>query len=133
MEALVPIPDRGLVFAGGRRIRLADIDARGRLRLDAVARFQDVAIDDVEETGWGAPEHLWFLRSVRVDVLAPFLRDRQVDTTSGDATVERTQEFAGLMARKRGHESRQRPYVSGDRGRRPVTLQGRRGLSLRLS
>jgi hypothetical protein len=43
------------VFAAGRRIRLADIDARGRLRLDAVTRFQDVAIDDVEETGWGAP------------------------------------------------------------------------------
>jgi hypothetical protein len=93
MEALVPIPDRGRVFARGRRIRLADIDARGRLRLDAVARFRpDLAIDDVEETGWGAPEHRWFLRSVRVDVLVPFLRDRQVDTTSGDATVERTQE-----------------------------------------
>jgi hypothetical protein len=30
------------------------MDARGRPRLDAVARFlQDVAIDDVQETDWG--------------------------------------------------------------------------------
>ena len=54
--------------------------AHGRLRLDAVARFlQDVAIDDVEETGWGMPEHLWFVRSIRTDVLEPFVgwgRDR---------------------------------------------------------
>ena len=42
--------------------------------LDAVARFlQDVAIEDVEETGWGMPEHLWLLRRIRIDVLEPFL------------------------------------------------------------
>lgn len=56
------------------------MDARGRLRLDAVARYlQDIAIEDVEETGWGLPEHLWFIRSIRVDVVAPFLRDRDVE------------------------------------------------------
>jgi acyl-ACP thioesterase len=49
------------------------MDARGRPRLDAVARFlQDVAIDDVQETDWGMPEHLWFVRRIRVDVLRPF-------------------------------------------------------------
>jgi acyl-ACP thioesterase len=48
------------------------MDARGRPRLDAVARFlQDVAIDDVQETDWGMPEHLWFVRRIRVDVLRP--------------------------------------------------------------
>lgn len=58
------------------RIRLSDSDVTGRLRLDAVARYlQDAAIDDVEETDWGAPEHLWVLRAVRVDVVAPFLAD----------------------------------------------------------
>jgi hypothetical protein len=37
-------------------LRLSDMDARGRLRLDAVARYlQDVASDDVDETGWGSP------------------------------------------------------------------------------
>jgi acyl-ACP thioesterase len=62
------------------RIRLSDTDATGRLRLDAVARYlQDAAIDDVQETGWGAPDHLWVLRSIRIDVLVPFLDDAVVD------------------------------------------------------
>jgi acyl-ACP thioesterase len=59
------------------------MDARGRLRLDAVARFlQDVAIDDVQETGWGMPEHLWFVRRIRIDVLRPFLDDGEVGLTT---------------------------------------------------
>jgi acyl-ACP thioesterase len=32
----------------------------------------------VDETGWGAPQHLWVVRRTRVDVTAPFLRDRSV-------------------------------------------------------
>ncbi len=61
-------------------MRLSDLDASGRVRLDALARFlQDVAIEDVQETGWGLPDHLWFIRSIRVDVLVPFLDDREVD------------------------------------------------------
>lgn len=60
-------------------MRLSDTDATGRLRLDAVARYlQDAATDDVEETSWGAPEHLWVLRSVRIDVFSPCLGDREV-------------------------------------------------------
>ena len=59
------------------------MDEHGRLRLDTVARFlQDVAIDDVQETGWGMPEHLWFVRRVRLDVLRPFLDDRNVELTT---------------------------------------------------
>ena len=91
METLVPIPKRGRVFAGRRRIRLSDMDPSGRLRLDAVARFlQDVAIDDVAETGWGTPKHLWFVRHIRMDVLAPFVEEREVELStwcSGLATV----------------------------------------------
>jgi acyl-ACP thioesterase len=76
----IPVPAGVRTFSGRRRIRLADVDPRGRFRLDAVARFlQDVAIDDVEETGWGMPEHLWFLRRIRIDVLEPFRRDREVE------------------------------------------------------
>lgn len=56
------------------------MDAHGRLRLDAVARYlQDAAIEDVVETGWGMPDHLWFIRRVELDVLVPFLDDRSVE------------------------------------------------------
>jgi len=55
------------------------MDATGRVRLDAIARYlQDAAIEDVDETGWGAPEHFWVLRHVRIDVVRPLLEDRKV-------------------------------------------------------
>jgi acyl-ACP thioesterase len=64
-------------------VRLADVDPGGRVRLDAVARWlQDVAIDDVQETGWGTPSHLWFVRRIRIEVLEPFLRDQEVELTT---------------------------------------------------
>lgn len=91
MEPLVPQPTAARTFSESRRIRLSEMDAEGRLRLDSIARYlQDVAIDDVDETGWGAPEHLWVLRSIRMEVLAPSLDDREVELTtwcSGSATV----------------------------------------------
>src|SRR6185312_10612575 len=83
LDTTIPVPPRGRTYSSRRRIRLSDLDARGRLRLDAIARFlQDVAIDDVQETGWGMPEHLWFVRRIRVDVLRPFLDDRTVELTT---------------------------------------------------
>jgi acyl-ACP thioesterase len=83
LDTGIPVPDQGRTFSTTRRIRLSDMDAHGRLRLDAVARFlQDVAIDDVQETGWGMPEHLWFVRRIRIDVLTPFLEDREVVLTT---------------------------------------------------
>jgi len=83
LDTSISLPDRGRTYSSRRRIRLSDMDAFGRLRLDAIARFlQDVAIDDVQETGWGMPEHLWFVRRIRIDVLRPFLRDREVELTT---------------------------------------------------
>jgi len=83
LDTGIPVPSRGRTHAARRRVRLSDMDAHGRLRLDAVARFlQDVAIDDVQETGWGTPEHLWFVRRIRIDVLRPFLDDREVELTT---------------------------------------------------
>ena len=80
MDAFVPLPECGRTFSARRRAGLSDLDARGRVRLDALARFlQDVAIEDVQQTGWGMPEHLWFIRSIRVDVLAPFCDDRELE------------------------------------------------------
>lgn len=91
MEPLVPPPREGRTYRTTRRIRLADRDATGRLRLDAVARFvQDVATDDVDETGWGAPDHLWVVRSMRIDVTTPPLEDDHVELLtwcSGTGTV----------------------------------------------
>src|SRR5437763_711322 len=86
MESIVPIPSQGRTFVESRRVRLTDMDSRGRLRLDAVARFlQEIAIDDVDETGWGAPDHLWFVRRMRVDVREPLdLGDRLELAVTGD-------------------------------------------------
>jgi acyl-ACP thioesterase len=64
------------------------MDPEGRVRLDAIARFlQDAATDDADETGWGAPDHLWVLRSIRMDVLQPFVRDREIGITTWGSAV----------------------------------------------
>ena len=96
MEPLVPIPESGRTFRVAYTVRLSDTDAAGRLRLDAIARYlQDAAIDDVHETGWGAPEHLWVLRSVRIDVLTPSLEDGQVEIVTWGSS------FSALAAGRR--------------------------------
>jgi acyl-ACP thioesterase len=96
VEALVPLPESGRTFRTSYRVRLSDTDADGRLRLDAVARFlQDAATDDVEETGWGTPEHLWVLRSVRIDVVKPFLEDASVGVVTWGSS------FSALAAGRR--------------------------------
>ncbi len=80
LDTRLPLPTVGRTFSARRRVRLSDMDLRGRLRLDAVARFlQDTAIDDVQETGWGIPEHLWFVRRIQLDVIAPFLEDSEIE------------------------------------------------------
>lgn len=80
LDTAIPRPAGARAYAAHRRVRLSDTDAAGRLRLDAVARLaQDAAMDDVEETGWGAPEHLWVVRRIQIDVVAPLLDDREVE------------------------------------------------------
>jgi acyl-ACP thioesterase len=104
MEELCARPPSGRTFTTRYRIRLSDMDASGRMRLDAVARFlQDAATDDVSETGWGTPEHLWVLRSIRIDVLRPLLEDREIGITTWGSG------FAVLAAARRWS-------LSGDRG-----------------
>jgi acyl-ACP thioesterase len=106
LDTTVPMPARGRTFSARRRVRLSDMDTGGRLRLDAVARFlQDTAIDDVQETGWGLPDHLWFVRSIRIDVLEPFV---------GDCDVELTTWCSGLAAIAAGR----RWSLTGDAGGR---------------
>jgi acyl-ACP thioesterase len=106
LDPSIPVPARGRTFATRRRVRLADLDAHGRVRLDAVARFlQDVAIDDVQETGWGTPEHLWFVRRIRIEVHEPLLADRELELVTW---------CSGLAAIAAGR----RWSVSGDAGGR---------------
>ena len=47
-------------------------------------------MDDVDETGWGAPEHLWVMRHIRIDVEKPPVDDDHVELStwcSGTASV----------------------------------------------
>lgn len=106
LDPSLPVPEVGRTFASRRRVRLADMDGRGRVRLDAVARYlQDIAIEDVEETGWGLPDHLWFVRRIRVEVRAPLLEDRELELVTW---------CSGLAAIAAGR----RWTVTGDRGGR---------------
>jgi acyl-ACP thioesterase len=64
----MPEPPHGRVFAGTRQLRATDVTPAGRLRLDAVARYlQDVAEDDVADTGW-RPPYGWLLRRCAISV-----------------------------------------------------------------
>jgi acyl-ACP thioesterase len=109
VDTLVPPPGEGRVYGSQRRVRLSEMDAAGRLRLDTVARYlQDVAIDDVDETGWGAPEHVWVVRWYRIEVLEPFLTDREV-------TV------ATWCSASASHAAGRRTSLQGDRGGRIET------------
>jgi acyl-ACP thioesterase len=64
----VPEPPHGRVFERSRQVRATDATATGRLRLDGLARYlQDVAADDVVDTGW-QPPYGWLLRRCAVTV-----------------------------------------------------------------
>jgi acyl-ACP thioesterase len=87
----------GRRFTAQRPIRLADTDAGGRVRLDAVARYlQDVAADDVLDAGWTPDEHIWVVRRTVLDVVQPLHDDTAVELvtwcggTSGSAALRCT-------------------------------------------
>ena len=105
--SLCPPPSRGrTLLRPAGEIRLADMDARGRLRLDAVARFlQDIAIDDVQETGWAICRTTsGSCAASRIDVVRQFLDDRAVELTTWCSSV------AAIAAGRRWS-------VTGDAGR----------------
>ena len=80
---LVPRPGSGRVFIGTRRVCLSDADPHKRLRLYAVARYlQDVAGDDVLETGWGSPDHFWLVRRTVIQQLRPASIEELVELTT---------------------------------------------------
>jgi acyl-ACP thioesterase len=64
-------------FTAARKVRLGDVDPRGRLRLDSIARYlQDVANDDAVDAG-EAPSQPWVVRRVALSLDGwPRLHDR---------------------------------------------------------
>jgi acyl-ACP thioesterase len=93
-------PARGRVYAGSRTVRVTDVTPAGRLRLDAFARYlQEVAEDDVADTGWVAP-YDWLLRRCVVaahgyPVLGDQVALRTFCTGTGPRWAERTTTLAG--------------------------------------
>lgn len=100
-EELVPRPAAGRVYTAERLIRLSDVDAGGRLRFDAVARYlQDVATDDVVDTGRDLDERVWVVRRTRIDVVVPFVDDERAELATwcsgtGAAAAARRTSLAG--------------------------------------
>ena len=65
-QPFAPEPAAGRVFEARRPVRATDATAAGRLRLDGLARYlQDVAGDDVADSGWRQP-YGWVLRRCAV-------------------------------------------------------------------
>lgn len=102
-ELLAPTPGTRR-FATERLVRLGDVDVRGRLRLDATARFlQDIASDDVAEvsaeigldSGRG-----WMVRRTLVEVRTAAVLDERLEletfcTGSGKCWAERSTTLRG--------------------------------------
>jgi acyl-ACP thioesterase len=70
-QPLAPRNPAGRVFTGDRKVRLGDVDPRGRLRFDALTRYtQDVSDDDTSDAGLDDRPG-WVVRSTVVDELVP--------------------------------------------------------------
>ena len=123
----IPVPSHGRTFTARRRVRLADVDPRGRVRLDALARWlQDVAIDDVQETGWGTPSHLWFVRRIRIEIHEPFLADQEVKLVtwcSGLAAIAAGRRWS-VTGDGAGRAEVDSVWIHLDRNQRPARIEG---------
>ena len=97
---LVPLPASGRRFTATRRVRWGDGDSRGRLRLDAIARYlQDVANDDVRDAGHD-PDAPWVVRRTSIEVESAVAVGQLVSVTtwasgSGRCWAERRTSLIG--------------------------------------
>jgi acyl-ACP thioesterase len=95
-----PEPPDGRVYQGQQLVRSTDVRPDGRFRFDALARaLQDVAVDDVAETGWHAP-YTWLLRRCAVTVhgyprFGANLTLRTFCSAAGPRWAQRTTTVAG--------------------------------------
>ena len=72
----------GRTFTRSRRVRLADADPAGRLRLDSLLRYtQDVSDDDTTDAGLG-DEAAWVARRTVIDELRPAEMGESLEVTT---------------------------------------------------
>lgn len=97
---LLPLPDRGRTFSSERTVRLGDVDRRGQLRFDAIARYlQDVATDDAIDAG--LPNAMgWLVRRTLIRLSAAAVLNESVRLTtsctgSGRSWAERRTSIVG--------------------------------------
>jgi len=93
----------GRTYAHTRRVRLGDVSPKGRLRLDAVARYlQDVAADDGHDA-IGSAADPWVVRRTTLEVEQfPVLREHLTITTWAAGTGARWAERRTSLAGDRG-------------------------------
>jgi acyl-ACP thioesterase len=83
-------PGAGRTYDGARAVRLGDVTPKGRLRLDALARYlQDVANDDATD-GIGDDAMAWVVRSTVLEIERfPVFREQLTLTTWGSGLGSR--------------------------------------------
>lgn len=80
-----PFPTNGRTFSSLRTVRLGDVTPKGRLRLDATARYlQDIATDDALDGAYDDP-HGWVVRRTEMWVhrFPKYLDGLRLDTWCG--------------------------------------------------
>lgn len=104
MDALVPLPPSGRRYTASRRVTLGDVTPRGRVRLDAVARYlQDVANDDAHDSGIANPGG-WVVRkaTIEVDRFPTFREDLDLVTFCSGTGGWWAERRTDLIGRDRG-------------------------------
>ena len=100
----VDLPTRGRIFRAARRVHLGDVDARGAVRLEAIARYlQDVATDDADDAELSEARGVWVLRS----------SDLEIATTP---VYHETVELATFCSGTGPRWAERRTRLTGDRG-----------------
>jgi acyl-ACP thioesterase len=124
---LVPVRATGRRFTAARPVQHADVDARARLRLDAIARFlQDVASDDAAAAGLDE-RFAWVVRRTLIDVQSPAVLGEHVELTTfcsgtGRCWAERRTSITGDRG---GAVEAVSLWIQIDAGSgRPATLDG---------